>query len=224
VVLEFFRGGSRGLMDEVQETLVQMLRDGNDVFNTSLDALFGGGRSKATKREVKSTDRGINAMQAEVRRALVTHAAVNPADLPLVLQYASIVKDAERVGDYAKNLYDLVLYGASFDGAPDEDQLDGYRVAVSTLILEAADVFAAYDAERARALIGKADTFLDDYDDRVREQFSFEGDTADAVARALYYRFLQRTTAHVMNVLTALVQPLDRLDYYDEVKDDRLPE
>lgn len=224
MVLEFFRGGSRGVMDEVQETLVQMLRDGNDVFNTSLDALFGGGRSKATKREVKATDRGINAMQAEVRRALVMHAAVNPADLPLVLQYASIVKDAERVGDYAKDLYDLVRYGASFDGAPDEDQLDGYRVAVGNLILEAADVFAVFDSDRARSLIAKADTFLDDYDERVRAQFSFQGETADAVARVLYYRFLQRTTAHVMNVLTALVQPLDRLDYYDEAKDDRLPE
>ncbi len=41
------------------------------------------------------------------------------------------------------------------------------------------------------------------------------------VARALYFRFLKRTTAHVMNVLTALVQPLDRLDYYDEAKEDR---
>ena len=44
---------------------------------------------------------------------------------------------------------------------------------------------------------------------------------ADAVARALYYRFLKRTTAHIMNFLTALVHPLDRLDYYDEAKEDR---
>ena len=44
---------------------------------------------------------------------------------------------------------------------------------------------------------------------------------SDAVARALYFRFLKRITAHVMNFLTSLVLPIDRLDYYDEPKDDR---
>jgi hypothetical protein len=48
-----------------------------------------------------------------------------------------------------------------------------------------------------------------------------ETDAQYAVSRALYYRFLKRTTAHVMNVLTSLVQPLDRLDYYDEAPEDR---
>jgi phosphate uptake regulator len=149
------------------------------------------------------------------------HASVNLADLPLVLQYASIVKDAERVGDYAKNVYDLAKYGTSFDGAADEDQLEDYRNAVRQLIDDAADIFEAVDAERAQALLAKADGFLDQYDECVRAQFTSTGETSGAVARALYYRFLKRMTAHVMNVLTALVQPLDRLDYYDEAKEDR---
>lgn len=44
---------------------------------------------------------------------------------------------------------------------------------------------------------------------------------SDAVARALYYRFLKRITAHVMNLLTSLVRPIDQLDYYDEAEEDR---
>lgn len=221
MVLDFFRGSGPKAMDEVHATLVQMLNDGHDVFVTSSNALFGGGKSKATKKEVRSTDKEINEAQAEVRRTLVMHASVNLGDLPEVLQYASIVKDAERVGDYAKNLYDLVRYGANFDGALDEDELAGYRDAVAGLILEAASVFEAIDTERAQALINKADGFLDEYDSCVKAQFTSDASTQDAVARALYYRFLKRTTAHVMNVLTALTQPLDRLDYYDEAKEDR---
>ena len=221
MVMEFFRGRAESPLDEIRHLIVQMLQDGNEVFNTATDALFGGGKSKATKKEVRSTDRGINEMQAEVRRILMTHAAVNPADLSVVLQYASIVKDAERVGDYAKNLYDLARYGASFDGSADEDELESYRSAVSSLIVEAAVVFDEIDAERAAQLIDKADGFLNEYDSHVKAQFSREGEVRGAVARALYYRFLKRTTAHVMNVLTALVQPLDRLDYYDEAPEDR---
>lgn len=203
--------------------LVRMLEDGHDVFVTASDALFGGGKSKATKREVRSTDKEINEMQADVRRTLMIHASVNPGDMPLVLQYASIVKDAERVGDYAKNLYDLVRYGADFSDAPDEDELAGYRDNVATLILEAATVFEAVDTVRAQQLIDKADGFLSNYDDHVRTICGMppDADAQVAVSRALYYRFLKRTTAHVMNVLTSLVQPLDRLDYYDEAPEDR---
>jgi phosphate uptake regulator len=223
LVLEFFKGSSQTPIDEVQAMLVRMLEDGHDVFVTASDALFGGGKSKATKREVRSTDKEINELQADVRRSLMIHASVNPGDMPLVLQYASIVKDAERIGDYAKNLYDLVRYGANFADSPDEDELAGYRDSVATLILEAATVFEAMDTVRAQQLIDKADGFLSNYDDRVKAlcKVSPETDARVAVTRALYYRFLKRTTAHVMNVLTSLVQPLDRLDYYDEAPEDR---
>jgi len=219
--MEFFRGGPSNELEEVEAWIVGMLRDGNDVFTAATDALFGGGKSKATKREVRETDRGINEAQQDVRRTLMIHAAVNGPDLPLVLQYASIVKDAERVGDYSKNIYDLVKFGANFEGAPDEDELDSFREKVSRLILDAADVFEAKDAGSAQRLLGKADAFLDEYDSQVKAAYKSTGETSEAVARALYFRFLKRVTAHVMNVLTALVAPLDRLDYYDEAKDDR---
>ena len=223
MVFEFFKGTSQTPIDEVRTTIVRMLEDGHDIFVTATDALFGGGKSKATRREVRTTDKEINQMQSDVRRSLTIHASVNPGDLALVLQYASIVKDAERVGDYAKNLYDLVRYGADFADAPDEDELATYRDAVANLILEAASVFDAMDTDRAQELISKADGFLSDYDNHVKAQCQVSPDSnpQDAASRALYYRFLKRTTAHVMNVLTSLVQPLDRLDYYDESPEDR---
>lgn len=221
MVLEFFKSNTHSGLEGVQETLVQMLHDGHEVFDTSVDALFGGGKSKATKREVRSTDREINEAQRDVRRSLMVTASIRSMDLPLVLQYASIVKDAERIGDYSKNIYDLVRYGADFDAADDREDLVRYSNYVSQLILDAADVFEARDADHAQRLIGKADGFLGEYDARIKAAYNSTGPASDAVARALYYRFLKRITAHVMNMLTALVQPLDRLDYYDEAPEDR---
>ena len=109
MVLDFFRAG-RSSIEEVEAQLVQMLRDGKAVYDAATSAVFGGGKSKETKREVKSTDREINQAQRDVRRALIVHASVSGSiDLPLVLTYMSVVKDAERVGDYAKNLYDIAI-------------------------------------------------------------------------------------------------------------------
>ncbi len=221
MVFEFFRGGHSAVLD-VEATLVRMLMDGRDVFDTATEALFGGGKSKETKQELRSTDHDINVAQQDVRRELMIHASVQETvDLPLVLAYMSTVKDAERIGDYAKNVYDLVRYGADFSTAPDREELAAYRDRVSHLIGEAAEAFAAKDTVRAQELIDKADGFLDDYDRQVKAAYQWEGAPSDAVSRALYFRFLKRITAHVMNFLTSLVMPVDRLDYYDEAKEDR---
>ena len=74
MVLEFFKGNAQSGLDDVQDTLVQMLHQGHEVFTTSTDALFGGGKSKETKREVTTTDKGINEAQQSVRRQLMVNA------------------------------------------------------------------------------------------------------------------------------------------------------
>lgn len=223
MVLDFFRSSSgTSIIDEVEATLVQMMRDARAVYDAATGAVFGGGKSKATKREVRKTDKGINVAQQEVRRALLVHSSVSGTmDLPLVLAYMSIVKDAERIGDYAKNLYDLAKYGVDFESAEDHADLARYHEAVGQLIDDAAEVFDDRDTDKAQRLILKADGFLKQYDKLTRAAYESEGSASEAVARALYYRYLKRITAHVMNLMTSLVMPIDRLDYYDEAPEDR---
>ena len=103
----------------------------------------------------------------------------------------------------------------------DNNSIGLAKLGEGQLILDASDVFGAKDADAAQRLLGKADAFLDEYDTQVRAAYKSKEETSEAVARALYFRYLKRTTAHVMNVLTSLVQPLDRLDHYDETKEDR---
>ena len=222
MVLDFFRRGGHSTIEDVEDKIVGMLVDGRHVYDAAMGAIFGGGKSKSTKREVRDTDRHINAAQQEVRKALMVHAAAHETvDLGLVLSYMSVVKDAERIGDYAKNVYDLAKFGVDFEGDPDAEELEHYCDAVGHLIDDAATVFTERDVERAQQLIDKADAFLDDYDRHIRAAYESDGAASDAVARALYYRYLKRITAHLMNLMTSLVMPVDRLDYYDEAKEDR---
>ncbi|MDH3470940.1 MAG: hypothetical protein OEM94_06450 [Acidimicrobiia bacterium] len=222
MVMDFFRGSAESGLDEVEKTLIQMLRDGRDVFDTAMLTVFGGRDPKELKQEIRGTDREINLAQSAVRRSLVVHTAVaSSVDFPLALTYMSIVKDAERIGDYAKNIYDLARYGISFEGADDVAELAWYRDAVSQLIGDAADVFTARDGAAAQKLIDKADGFLDEYDAQVKAAVRSDGPAGDAVGRALYSRYLKRITAHIMNMMTSLVMPIDRLDYYDEAPQDR---
>lgn len=221
MVFSWIRSTDTSTMDEVTAQIHQMILDSRVVYDAALDAVFGGGKSKSTKKVVRGTDAEINIAQQEVRRSLLLHSTVSPGfDAARVLSYMSIVKDVERIGDYAKNIYDLAKYGVDFEGAADAEELAGYREAVGQLIVDAADVFEAADSEAAQRLISRANDFLDDYDDRVKAAYNSDGPAPEAVARALYYRFQKRITAHVMNLLTSLVMPLDHLDYYDEPREE----
>jgi len=222
VVFDFFKGG-QSTIEEVEKTLVAMMQNARQNYEEAMDAVFGGGKSKSTKKGLKKTDREINLAQQQVRRDLMMHASVSPTmDLAETLAYMSVVKDVERVGDYAKNLYDLAKFGADFTTAEDFEYLARYRDCIGKLIDDAIEVFRARDPEGARELIAEADKYFSEFDDNVKAAFNSDGPASDAVARTLYFRFLKRITAHVMNLLTSLVAPIHRLDYYDEAKDDRV--
>lgn len=222
MVFDFFKGG-QSTIEEVEKTLVAMMQNARQNYEEAMDAVFGGGKSKSTKKGLKKTDREINLAQQQVRRDLMMHASVSPTmDLAETLAYMSVVKDVERVGDYAKNLYDLAKFGADFTTAEDFEYLARYRDCIGKLIDDAIEVFRARDPEGARELIAEADKYFSEFDDNVKAAFNSDGPASDAVARTLYFRFLKRITAHVMNLLTSLVAPIHRLDYYDEAKDDRV--
>jgi len=67
------------------------------------------------------------------------------------------------------------------------------------------------------------DAAQDEFDECIEQQLASEDAAREAVPRALLCRYLKRITGHLMNVITSLVMPLERLDYYDEDKADRGP-
>lgn len=216
----FLRSNDASERLENVEALVQrMLADDRHVFDLAMSTLVGGVDPGTVRREIKSTDHRINEGEREVRRELVVHASVVGAiDTPAILVYMSIVKDIERIGDYAKNLLDLARDGASFVDRPRWIELASE---ISELITAVAEVFAERDADRARSILSRGDKMLDEFDAGVSKLVRGEDQDSDAVARALALRYLKRVVAHLTNVLSAVVMPLDRLDYFDEDPEDR---
>ena len=169
------------------------------------------------------TDKGVNKAERAVRRELVVHVSVRgtSADIPLVLASMSVVKDAERIGDHSKDIWDIANSGIDLSNAEDVNALMRFRDRTSQLIGETARVFGERDLEAAHALLQGADDMQDEYDDLIAEQLHTDKPAIEAVPRALLFRYFKRITAHLMNILTSLVMPIDRLDYYDEAKADR---
>ena len=223
MVLDFFRGGGDAQLESIEEQIRQMLIDDRHTFDTAINALIGGTDPALVGKDVRKTDKRVNKAERAVRRELVVHVSVRgtSADIPLVLASMSVVKDAERIGDHAKDIWEIANSGVDLSDAADIDSLIRCRDRVSKLIADTARVFGDKDTDAAHAMLQAEDEVQDEYDQLIAQQLHTEKPARDAVPRALLYRYFKRITAHSMNILTSLVMPIDRLDYYDEAKADR---
>jgi phosphate uptake regulator len=223
MVLDFFRGGGDAQLEQIEAQIRQMLVDDRHTFDTAINALIGGTDPELVRKDVHKTDRRVNKAERAVRRELVVHVSVRgaSADISLVLASMSVVKDAERIGDYSKNIWDIAHSGVDLSDAEDISVLIRYRDRISKLIADTARVFGEKDLEAAHTMLQGGDHLQAEYDDLIAEQLRSDKPAREAVPRALLYRYFKRITAHLMNILTSLVMPIDRLDYYDEDKADR---
>lgn len=224
MVLDFFRGGGDAQLEKIEAQISQMLVDDRHTFDAAINCLLGGTDPSLVGKDIRKTDRGVNKAERAVRRELVVHVSVRgtAADIPLVLASMSVVKDAERIGDFSKNIWDIANSGIDLSDAEDLKTLITYRDRISRLIAETARVFRERDAAAAHEMLKESDLLQDEYDVHIDAQLHTDQPAREAVPRALLYRYFKRITAHLMNILTSLVMPIDRLDYYDEDKADRV--
>ena len=210
-------GGHRSGLDRVRAQLLQMLDIDRRTFDVASNALLSGTDVRTAREQASSSDHEVNELVQEVRRELVVHASVggDMNEMPALLLYMSIVKDIERIGDYAKNILDIAQAGGNLsDAGDDAETLRGYRDRVSALITEVRQTFASQDTAAAERLLTSWREVSREMDRLVNALVTVDAPASYAVPRALYYRYLKRILGHLLNILTALVMPLDKLDFF----------
>jgi phosphate uptake regulator len=219
MVMSFFRRPDESGIEHIEAQVQRMVNDARHTFDLALNAITGGS-VETVADEVRRTDRRINVTEMEIRRELVVHFAVHGgADATEMLVFMNMIKDLERIGDYNKNIFDLAEEGVSFAGADDLEHILAFRDETSSRIAEMGEILAVQDGERARAFIARGDEIRHEFDGLISELVHSTEPAVTAVPRALLYRYLKRVTAHCLNVVSSVVMPVDRLDYFDEAED-----
>lgn len=219
---KFLRGTGGDRLREIETKVQLMAAYGRQEFDLAISALYGERVAAPFNDELRRIDRKVNRLEREIRRELLVHSSVfGGIETPAVLVFMSIVKDMERVGDYAKNLLDLALDGANLAELPDAEEWRRLTADISSYITEAGASFGDRDEQRCRALSERGHVLLGFFDDAVSALVRGTDRRPQPVARALAYRYLKRVVAHLMNVLSAVIVPLDRLDHIGEDPEDR---
>ena len=222
MVMSFFRRPEESGLENIESQVQRMVNDARHTFDLALSAVTGGA-VETVADEIRETDRQINATEVEIRRALLVHASVHGGiDTPEVLAFMNMIKDLARSGEYNKNIFDLAEEGVSFTESSELETILSLRDEVSSRISLMGEILSVRDEERARTYIERGDEMRKDFDRRVNELLHSTEAAVTAVPKALLFRFLKRVSAHSSNVVSAVVMPVDQLDYFDESEDTRL--
>lgn len=183
------------------------------------DMYFNGAANPEERSRIYEQDIEVNKLQRVIRKQVVTHLAVRHthSDVPYCLFLMSLVKDVERLGDYAKNLTEIMDFRPG--PLPENDivtELRTVRTGVENAFREAAEVFEASDGERALRFIREGRDMGKRCDALIRRTASESYDSKTTTALVLGARYYKRIWAHILNVLTSVVMPVHKLDYFDE--------
>jgi len=194
----------------------QMLEDGRHIFDAAANSLLGGTDPETIQEDLWATDKRINANERRIRRKVVIHAAVYGArEFPICLVLMSLVKDAERLGDYAKNLFDLARVRRDLPEDSRKELIE-LKDTISRMLVRARNIYEAQDTEGAKAFLAEGDSLAAHCDARVDALLLRNEGGGEITAAALAYRYYKRVVAHLVNIITSIVVPIDQLDYYDE--------
>jgi phosphate uptake regulator len=218
------------------QELMSIFRQGNplktmaDDFSRMLDlaykmtlaageAYFGHNATPEERTRIYKMDVKVNKLERSLRKAVVVHLSVgaNRHSLPYTLVLMSLVKDVERLGDYAKNLAEIDdIYSGPL---PEDDlgkELRELRTIVEESLRAAPDVLVNSDREQALTLIQEGKDVARRSDLLLTKISKSEYPNDLTVAMVLGSRYYKRIGGHLLNLLSSVVMPLHKIDYYDE--------
>ncbi len=212
--LEFWKVAN--LVDRAREETREMLSIASSMFDYAISSLIGESKDA---QGIYDMDQKLNKMQIDVRKKILEHFAINPkTDITPSLVLINIVVDIERIGDYAKNMMELVTqYPNAQTGGKFEKIREIERI-VKENFEKVTEIFSIDDEEKSK-ILGKEVmdshlTIANMCEEIVNENISNPVEnTRDVILCVLLARFLKRVSAHLKNVASSAVNPFPYLGY-----------
>ncbi|MHC4437409.1 MAG: PhoU domain-containing protein [Planctomycetota bacterium] len=138
-------------------------------------------------------------------------------DVNACLILMSVVKDAERLGDYSKNLYEVTeLLAQPIERELFSEYFDELDKKILALFQQTKEAFIDANEEQARSAWEYEKTIAKGCDKIVERLAQSNLPVNQAVCFTLVARHFKRIVAHLVNIATAVILPLSDIDYFDE--------
>jgi phosphate uptake regulator len=202
------------LVDSAFDDVTVMLQQSAKMLELSVAVLL---ENAELDVDFESMDDVVDESERMVRRTILQHLAVNPRqDLVASLILVSMVQDAERIGDFARGLAELVRFAKRPRSGPFAEELLEHSQMLPKMFEATEQAFRNDDSELAMKVIDthrELKPKLTAFTERVAESDL----TADmAIVYAAAAKIFRRIGAHLANICSSVIQPFDRIRHGDE--------
>jgi len=206
---ELLSGPQRTLVNDAIDELLQMVRHGEHMFGVASASLLDG----APVQDVSKEDKDVHLGERMVRRLVFEHLTINPQqDLAASLSLLSVVHDVERIGDYAKSLSELMQFGQVCQEESRHRQMcRDLRDRVKPLFAKTLEGLRESDVDACREVMRIHEEVKKGTDELMAEVMADADAGRGAVLCTVVSRYIRRVSAHLSNVASSVVNPLDQL-------------
>ncbi len=202
-------------IDSVMQDFHKMMFELYNMFEPVTILLFQHKSMKGIEKKIYNEDIFVNKSERKIRKRVIEHLAVQPGiDIGPSLVMMSIVKDAERIGDFCKNLFELYRMFKKFKETnkyyrPFKEMRDN----ISIMIKDTDIAFRKSLDDKARDIIDSAYKIEKRCDEVIYELAESKLPTNEAVCLTLLSRYFKRIASHLSNIATAVVYPVHHIDF-----------
>jgi len=215
-LISFWKG--KDFLTEVLNEFKQMLDDTKYMFESVCRGLIEGKVNPNLKDKIYEVDKKVNRLEKEIRKRIVEHLSIQPTvDVPVSLVLMSVVKDAERIGDYCKNLFEITdLLDKPLRRERFEELFDRIDKKILEEFEKTQKAFMESDEKLAKEILYLERGVVKSCDDIVKKLAKGNLSTNEAVCLTLLARYFKRVAAHLANIGSSVILPVSDLDFFDE--------
>ena len=210
----FGLGRTSTLVEAAFRDVSTMLDQSARMLDHSLAALLD---NQELAVDLEHMDDVVDEGERMVRRSILEHLSINPRqDLVPSLILASMVQDAERIGDFARGLAEVLSLANSPREGPMADELRGLSSRLRPLFEICERAFREDDIDEARRVIAAHAELKREFTAFIHQVAASDLSADMAIVYAVSARILRRIGAHLSNIASTVVQPYDRIRQGDE--------
>jgi len=205
--------------NQIVEDYTSMLDYSGEMLKYAQKVIVNIGKGKKSEKKIYTKDQKINFTEQDIRKRILVHLSANPgANLPACLALIKISKDAERLGDYIKNTFELhdLISEKDMQDPLYEELFVEIGNEVRTLMDMVNKAFNDSDVDIARASSAKGRELSRRCEEVIQKLLGTDYPTRKAVTVTLGSRYFKRIALHLANIATSIYMPLPEMDYIDK--------
>lgn len=207
----------KSLLGEAFDDFNLILEEAKRLFDEVTDVLLGKIEASATIENLRTRDNKINDLERSIRAKILEYLTFQPeGDRPAALVLFSVVKDAERLGDFCKDIMDIAIhFSTDRDHGRYRQPLLRMEAELEEMFSKAQRAFLESNRQLANEVVEGRTAVKEQCKNLLAEVMADRELNAESAASyALLIYYFKRVAAHLFNIASSVLVPVMNLGHY----------